>query len=261
MANTQLCNSGKAHVHTPVSLRKPLRCGFSILLCSCLFFGGQECVARSRQDVAAAARQERARKEQAQKSKHVYTDEDLRRDKILTPDDEARLAAGRKEQAAPPAEAVQTSLDAGVELAQLPLGDIARRYRDAKLAVQGPSPFHLPLDEAVLAAPVNPAPRAEAAPLDFAPVHPNIVRTRPSTAAAPAMRQPALRRVDPFMRRFAPPVPHVGTRVAPSAPQVQVAPSIVAPAGAAPSVAAPSVGAPPGGAPPLAGPVAPGGPE
>src|SRR4051812_42366602 len=132
MANTQLCNSGKAHVHTPVSLRKPLRCGFSILLCSCLFFGGQECVARGRQDVAAAARQERARKEQAKKSKHVYTDEDLRRDKILTPDDEARLAAGREGQGAPPAGAGQTSLGACGGAGRVSPGGMAPRFRVAK---------------------------------------------------------------------------------------------------------------------------------
>ena len=48
------------------------------------------------------------------------------------------------------------------DLPQLPLGDIARRYRDAKRAMQAPTPFHLPFDEpafASLIAPVTkPAP-------------------------------------------------------------------------------------------------------
>ncbi len=84
MAKTDLSSSSKPHVHTRVSLRKPLRCGFTIVLCSCLLFGAAQCRAQATQDVAEAARQERERKE-AKNTKHVYTDEDLRRAKILTP--------------------------------------------------------------------------------------------------------------------------------------------------------------------------------
>src|SRR4029077_12319776 len=105
--------------------------------------------AQASQDVADAARRERARKEQAKKEKHVYTDEDLRRAKILTPEDEAVVEAKRKQQPAPTEEQAQAPIDANTGLAQLPLGDIARRYRNAKLAAQAPDPFHLPFDELV----------------------------------------------------------------------------------------------------------------
>src|SRR6201982_1724096 len=56
---------------------------------------------QSSQDVAEAARQERARKQQG--TKHVYTNEDLRRGKILSPEDQSRVAANRKHHAAPAA--------------------------------------------------------------------------------------------------------------------------------------------------------------
>src|SRR5437867_3791038 len=135
MPNTDLSSVTKHHKHTLVSLRKPLRCGFAIVLCSCLFYGAAQCRAQEAQsqDVAEAARQERARREQEQ-PKHVYTDEDLRRAKILTPEDEARLAAKRKlDPTAPVQQPTPDVLDANGELGQLPLGDIARYYRRAKL--------------------------------------------------------------------------------------------------------------------------------
>ena len=71
MKQTDLSSFGsKQHVHTQVSLRKPLRCGFAILLCSCLLFGASKCRAQETQDAAEASRQERARKEQHH-SRHV----------------------------------------------------------------------------------------------------------------------------------------------------------------------------------------------
>ena len=54
MKQTDLSSFGKRHVHTQVSLRKPLRCGLNILLCSCLLFGAAQCRAQETQDVAAA---------------------------------------------------------------------------------------------------------------------------------------------------------------------------------------------------------------
>jgi nucleoid-associated protein YgaU len=268
------CGSPKLHTHTPIALRTPLRCGLSVLVCSCLLFGAQQCRAHAQQDVAEAARQERARKDQSKKARHVYTDEDLKHDKILTPEDEARMAADRKQ--TPPVEPATDTLDASAEVGQLPLGDIARRYRNAKRALQA-APFHLPFDEPVLAeplfaapefvapvapAPVSPEPVAPvvSAPAvvtsrsSFAPVWPHISPSQPKAAAAPAMNQPALRRVDPFARRLTPAAPVAVTPEqvlshrsipAPSAsPVVPTAPKIAAKApqlsGTEPTFAQPS---------------------
>src|SRR5256885_3047225 len=245
MAKIDVCSARKSHVHTPVALRTPLRCGLSVLVCSCLLLGAQQCRARGQQDVAAAARQERARKEQSKKPRHVYTDEDLKRDTILTPDDEARVAAERK-QTSPVEPATETSLDASASVAELPMGDIARRYRNAKRAMQA-APFHLPFDEPVLAepifaapffaAPVAPAPEPDLAepdlaePIDpevtapsiaiarpaLAPVRPHVLTAHPNAPAAPALSQPALRRVDPFARRLTPSAPVTAVPI-PTAP-------------------------------------------
>src|SRR5215470_1601937 len=124
MAKTDLPSCNKSHTHTLISLRQPLRCGLTILVCSCVMLGARQCQARGHQDqeqsVAEAARQERARQEHAKKS-HVYTDEDLKRAKILTPQDQERLAAASKQ--TPPAVGEITQ-----PMPELPLGDIARRY-------------------------------------------------------------------------------------------------------------------------------------
>ena len=219
MTSTDLSSSAKLQVHRRISLRQPLRCGFTILLCSCLFAGAAQCRARAPQDVAEAARQERARKE-AKKAKHVYTDEDLRRAKILTPDDEAR----RQEQPAGREEQAQTPLDADGQLAQLPLGDIARRYRNAKLAAQVPDPFHLPFDEPVFAAPVLSVPAVAPPRPSFLPAHPTPASARRNAVVAPSLSGPApVHRIDPFTPRLAPPAPPSVARIAPPARQPKVA--------------------------------------
>ncbi len=227
MTSTDLPSSSKPHKHTRVSLRTPLRCGFTIVLCSCLFAGAAQCRARAPQDVAEAARQERTRQEQQKKQKHVYTDEDLRRAKILTPNDEVRVEARRKQQPGPVEEQAQAPIDADGQLGQLPLGDIARRYRNAKLAAQAPGPFHLPFDEPVFASPVIPVPEVAPPRPSFSPVHPNVAPAHRSGAVAPAISGPApLRRVDPFTPRLAPPAPLAAARTAPPARQPKAAPAI-----------------------------------
>jgi len=237
MASTDLSSSSKPHVHRRVSLRQPLRCGFTIVLCSCLIFGAVQCRAQAPQDVAEAARQERARKDQAKKQKHVYTDEDLRRAKILTPEDEALVEAKRKPQLQPAEEQAQAPIDADTGLAQLPLGDIARRYRNAKIAAQTPDPFHLPFDEPVFAAPVISVPKLEPPRPDFSPAHPNVVRARTNVAAvAPAISTLApVQRLDPAIslpkltrpaQSFSPAHPNL----APAHPNSVVAPAISTPA-------------------------------
>jgi nucleoid-associated protein YgaU len=231
MNSTNLCGSTKQHVHTRVSLRQPLRCGFTILLCSCLLFGASHCRAQETQDAAEAARQERARREQTQRVKHVYTEDDLSRAKILTPEDEARFAALRRLQSPPAGDTTQPALDASVEVPQLPLGDIARRYRNAKLALQPPTAFHLPFDEPAFAAPTISLPNVAPPRPSFSPGHPNLAAARPSVAVAPAIASPApLHRIDPFARRSAPVPPPSVAHVAPAAPAAQLRFSHPAPA-------------------------------
>jgi nucleoid-associated protein YgaU len=237
MASTDLSSSSKPQVHRRVSLRQPLSCGFTIVLCSCLFFGAAQCRAQASQDVAEAARQERARKDQTKKQKHVYTDEDLRRAKILTPEDGALVEAKRKLQAQPAEEQAQAPIDADTGLAQLPLGDIARRYRNAKIAAQPADPFHLPFDELVFAAPVISVPSLEPSLPDFSPARPNVVRAHPSAAAvAPAVSSTApVQGLEPAIslpklarpaQSFSPAHP----TLAPEHPNSVVAPAISSPA-------------------------------
>src|SRR5258708_5345849 len=227
MKQTDLSSFGKRHVHTQVSLRKPLRCGLNILLCSCLLFGAAQCRAQETQDAAEAARQERASKEQPRK--HVYREDDLGRAKSLTPEDEARFAAQRRQPTAPTEPQMQDPLDASIELPQLPLGDVARRYREAKRAMQAPAPFHLPFDEPAFAAPVASLPNIAPQRPNFSPVRPSLAPSRPHAVPAPSIANPEpLRRVDPFTRRSAPAAPSSSTRVAPAAPAAQ--PSVSRPA-------------------------------
>src|SRR6266852_2630329 len=250
MAKTDLSSSSKPHVHTLVSLRQPLRCGFSIVLCSCLFFGAAQCGARGRQDVAEAARQERARKEQTTKSKHVYTDEDLRRAKILTPEDEARVTAKRKEGIAPLEQPAEAALDASTDLPQLPLGDIARRYRSAKLAAQQSLQFHLPFDEPVFASPTISLPKLAPPAPSFLATHPNLAPAHADAVIAPAIPNPRpLRQLEPAasLPKVAPPASNfspVHPKVVPAHPAAVAAPAISSPAHLGhldPSVALPKV--------------------
>ena len=89
------------------------------------------------QSVAEAARQERARQQaDGDRATHVYTDEDLARPKILTPEDRARYAAALREWIAP--DEWQLA-DLPMHRAEQPgesLGDIAWAYRVAKMARQ-----------------------------------------------------------------------------------------------------------------------------
>lgn len=131
---------------------------FAILFLCCTLFSITNCNA---QDVAEAARQERARKENQQKPpKHVYTEEDLRRARILTPEDSERLQAKKKGQTLPTAEKPPEAIEAQSAPAQLPLGDIARQYRKQEQArqPQQSAQFHLPFHNPPLAAPIRPLP-------------------------------------------------------------------------------------------------------
>ena len=126
------------------------------------------------QDVAEVARQAQARKHQQSKHrKHVYTEEDLRRARILTREDQELLAA-KKRDATPGTEA--STLDAQT-LEHLPLGDVARMYRAMK-ELNHPqtgelAEYHLPANTVL----------AYAKP-EFVATRPNAVE--PTTHNAPA---------------------------------------------------------------------------
>src|SRR5438445_13494218 len=91
-----------------LSLRLLRLCSPGALFVSCAVFGATQC---SAQDVAEAARQERAQKESKQKkSKHVYTEQDLKRDQILTPEDRAQVEEKKNQLDATAAEKYQADI-------------------------------------------------------------------------------------------------------------------------------------------------------
>jgi nucleoid-associated protein YgaU len=81
----------------------------------------------AQQDAAEAARQARAQKQSdAARPSHVYTNDDLTRQEILTPADRSRFVAARApETSKPETQAAATSAPAE----DVPLGDVARYYR------------------------------------------------------------------------------------------------------------------------------------
>src|ERR1700682_987167 len=123
----------------------------AILFAACAIAAGAPVWA---QDVAEAARQAQARKHQQTKhKKHVYTEEDLKRARILTREDQELLAAKKRDSVVPGAEAT-ANLDAQT-LEHLPLGDVARMYRAMKELNHSQTgelaEYHLPVANAVLA--------------------------------------------------------------------------------------------------------------
>src|ERR1700733_10149413 len=142
------------------------------------------------QDVAEAARQAQTRKHQQTKhKKHVYTEEDLKRARILTREDQELLAAKQRNAVIPGAEA-PTTLDAQ-SLEDLPLGDVARMYRAMKELNHSQTgelaEYHLPVANAELASGtvefVIPKPIAVAPPLrnpPAAPTFPNAELNTPT---------------------------------------------------------------------------------
>jgi nucleoid-associated protein YgaU len=168
------------------------------------------------QDVAEAARQERARKEKnPQAARHVYTDEDLKRTQILTPEDQAKIEALRK---TPPAMAQQPATgqqtrpaDAAADRQTESLGEIARRYRKQKgegealraLPKERSSEFHLEMPSTSLAAPVQPGVAASSNhTVSRVPV-PGLAA--PRSAAPHAILPPE--RISPFQPRRLPALP------------------------------------------------------
>jgi len=166
------------------------------------------------QDVAEAARQQQAHKSQQPATPHhVYTNEDLKRPLILTPEDKKLAEAHRKEL---PAQAAKNrSANDATNPTSESLGEVARRYRkekgareaQAEAAKKAPAPFKTELPASTFAelkrsvAPLR-APLPASGPVVVAP------------EPAPTHRLAAPSRISPFSPRptmpsSASPVPSV----------------------------------------------------
>jgi nucleoid-associated protein YgaU len=205
------------------------------------------------QSVAEAARQERARKreqapkhEQTKTAKHVYTEEDLKRSHILTPQDQAAVEARKTECAqntknncAPAASQNPGALDANSQ--QPSLGEVARQYRKQKelqaLQPKQSQPFHLSIGDSALASPIVPEHPALRPPAP--PVLGSVVRNSETRAASPRASDSHtnISRRDPFAPVLTRPrVPFDGTSqlrsatrpsakiISPVAPTISAAP-------------------------------------
>jgi nucleoid-associated protein YgaU len=203
--------------------------GFLVLSISILV--ASECRA---QDVADAAKQERARKEsQQKKSKHVYTEEDLKRAQILTPEDRAELDAKKNQQTPPAPEKSSDALDAQSLPPDAPLGDVARRFRKLKESrrLEQSAEFHLPFSDApVLASPkpMQPLqPHSFKAIVPLAPAAPRLAPYQPPVKRSPFARPRVFTAAPPMIAPSRPPA----VRLIPAQPPAPVAPTV------APSVA------------------------
>jgi len=117
------------------------------------------CVGEARcQDVAEAARQKKTQKGAEQQApRHVYTDDDLKRKVILTPEDQVRVEARKKQQNSGAGEQDASAKPQPLDTpaATESLGEVARRYRrekaerEAALAAKkrfAPFPYSVPND-------------------------------------------------------------------------------------------------------------------
>jgi nucleoid-associated protein YgaU len=233
MLGTDLETPALTALSLPVKRSARVRslCFPAILIASCAVFGVTQC---SAQDVAEAARQERAQKESKQKkSKHVYTEQDLKRAQILTPEDRAQVEAKKNQTAPPAAEKSQDAVDAQSLPPDAPLGDVARHFRKQKESqkLERSAEFHLPFANApVLATPKPPVmplrpPVSNPAPPKFVPYQPPVKRSpfeRPRVFMfPPSHRMPP----NPPAARVAPSQPAANSPIAPVAPVVPVMPN------------------------------------
>jgi LysM repeat protein len=170
------------HPQRPLGLCLP-----AILVVSGTIFGAAQCYG---QDVADAARQEHARKEAKQKkSKHVYTEEDLNRAQILTPEDREQIEAKKNRQTPPTAEKSQEPVDAESLPPDAPLGTVARRFRKQKESqkLRQSAEFHLPFADApVLASPKPPV--QPPLPYSSKPSAPRLAPYQPPVKRSPFAR-------------------------------------------------------------------------
>jgi nucleoid-associated protein YgaU len=181
------------------------------------------------QDVAEAARQQKAAKQEDPKTpSHVYTDDDLKRRVILTPEDQARVEARRKQSTIPEEQNAEQLPNNNNSDQGESLGEIARRYRLEKAAREAEKftafPYEVPTPAlAAPAPPVSPlTPPASALPV--------LDRTKPLVPDLSPNSLPRLpnahARLSPFQPRplshtgFAPPADLVVVPVQPAQPSV-----------------------------------------
>jgi nucleoid-associated protein YgaU len=196
------------------------------------------------QQVAEAARQEKARKAaQQKKDSHVYTNEDLKQSQILTPQDRSRVEARKNNPAAAPGKPAEPSVNAEKKSAPESLGDVARRYRRQKLensqaaeAAKRPPQSRFPME---LSQPSYAAPAKPAAPI-VAPSSHSRQTVKPLPRNVPLRRDPFSHQIfspvlpgerAPLSANLpAPPKPAISlSDVAPRAPAVRAAPPAAAP--------------------------------
>ena len=172
------------------------------------------------QDVAATARQQKARKSTKAKPKsHVYTNNDLQKSQILTTPDRARVEARKKSASPPQTLEPAPSPDANGDSPAESLGEVARHYRREKATdaaeqasrPKPPSPFPMDLSQPTFAtpAPVGPPLSAPLAPA-----------SKPRPSRGPLKR-------DPFSRPAL--SPSLSTPIPGPGPLIDVKPSPVAP--------------------------------
>jgi nucleoid-associated protein YgaU len=189
-----------------------------VIFCGLLFVSFLAIRVRG-QEAADAARQEKARKAaQRETPRHVYSEEDLKRKKILTPEDQERVEARRRQQNAAPAEqnAEQTPPQDN-HRQNKSLGEVARRFReenalrrDELAAKRKFAPFPYKIPDGALAAPN----------LAVAPLVGTGAAGDTNGGIAPVRRPTLNIRLSPFQRRPLGGRPSASTRALKVAPEM-----------------------------------------
>ncbi len=198
-------------------------CYPGIILVSCGIFGASQC---SAQDPAETARQESARKQAKQeKPRHVYTEEDLKRAQILSPEDRAQAQAKKSPTAPPAAEKSQEPVDAQSLPPDAPLGDVARRFRklNESQKLHRSAEFHLPVADAPVLASPKPAVKPPPPPVSN-PAPPRFAPYRPPVKHSPFERPKVFTSEPPRVLPARPPA----VRTTPALPVAPIAPAAAA---------------------------------
>ena len=134
------------------------------------------------------ARQQQSRMEaQPIRSSHVYTNEDMARAQILTPEDHAIFEAAQKNWLPAIEHRPHEILSRELDLPSAPLGDIARLYRQRKPVpeIQQARGFRLLLGTTPLASPMIPRSPTRLPPRTWPVPHPTQVRQRNQRSTKP----------------------------------------------------------------------------
>jgi nucleoid-associated protein YgaU len=183
-------------LHLPIRGASLLRSGVA-LFCLLAPLSLRSNLSAQDQDAAEAARQQQAQKSQQPTTPHhVYTNEDLKRTRILTPENKKLAEARRKELPAPtPAAKKPPAVDATNPPPES-LGEVARRYRKEKAAREAeaaaakkvPAPFRIELPSNTFAEPKRPVAPLRAVPVAPAPPH----RSAPPSRMSPFSPRPTM---------------------------------------------------------------------